>query len=70
MRRWHLRLRASVVRWQQLIENGSADFPRTARWRPLATTGFDPEAWCDRQHAAAPHLKKRTPNPTTGDKKA
>jgi hypothetical protein len=52
-------------RWQQPIENGSAEFCTHREVKPYAgTTGFDPEAWCgDCQYyklRRAP--KKRTPN--------
>ena len=34
-------------RWQQPIENGSAEFCTHREVKPYAgTTGFDPEAWC------------------------
>ena len=51
-------------RWQQPIENGSAEFCTHREVKPYAgTTGFDPEAWCgDCQYyklRRAP--KKRTP---------
>jgi hypothetical protein len=52
-------------RWQQPIENGSAEFCTHREVKPYAgTTGFDPEAWCgDCQYyklRRAP--KKRSPN--------
>ena len=52
-------------RWQQPIENGSAEFCTHREVKPYAgTTGFDPEAWCgDCQYyklRRAP--KKRSPS--------